>query len=100
MGLKAPLVLGEGAADQERKRKRLLKEQEKRRKEAGGQGPSLYETHQAKAGVREKEDDPSARAFDREKDIAGGVKIGHGKRQELLRNAKGFGGRFEGGGVL
>ena len=100
LGLKAPSALGEGAAEQERKRKKLLKEQDKRRKEVGETRPSLYETHQTKAGVKEKEDDPSARAFDREKDIAGGVKIGHGKRQELLRNAKGFGGRFEAGGVL
>ena len=100
LGLKAPSALGEGAAGQERQRKKLLKEQEKRRKETAEKGPSLYETHQSRAGVKEKEDDPSARAFDREKDIAGGMKIGHGKRKELLRNAKGFGGRFEGGGVL
>ena len=100
LGVKAPSALGEGVAEQERKRKKQLKEEEKRRREAGEKGPSLYERHQNKAGVKEKEDDPSARAFDREKDIAGGMKIGHGKRKELLRNAKGFGGRFEGGGVL
>ena len=60
---------------------------------------SLYSEHK-KAVPREKEDDPSARAFDRDKDIAGGQKIGHAKRKELLSKAADFGSKFAGGKYL
>ena len=38
-------------------------------------GPSLYKSHQTRSredGKMEEEDDPSARPFDREKDVGGG----------------------------
>ena len=60
---------------------------------------SLYDQHTSK-GPKEKEDDPSARAFDKEKDIGGGVKIGHAKRKELLTKAADFGSRFSKGNFL
>ncbi|KAI9842262.1 MAG: hypothetical protein M1838_003189 [Thelocarpon superellum] len=60
---------------------------------------SLYHEHK-KAGPREKEDDPSQRAFDREKDIGGGQKIGHAKRKELLNRAADFGSKFARGSFL
>jgi hypothetical protein len=60
---------------------------------------SLYEEHK-KAVPKEKEDDPSARGFDREKDIAGGRKIGHAQRKEMLNRAADFGSRFAGGSYL
>ncbi|KAI9836536.1 MAG: hypothetical protein M1837_003285 [Sclerophora amabilis] len=60
---------------------------------------SLYVEHK-NAGPREKEDDPSKRAFDREKDIAGGRKIGHAQRKELLNRAADFGSKFSGGNFL
>jgi hypothetical protein len=56
-------------------------------------GTTLYNEHQ-KSNPREKEDDPSARAFDREKDIAGGTKINTTQRKELMKNASDFGSRF------
>ncbi|KAF2234482.1 hypothetical protein EV356DRAFT_515128 [Viridothelium virens] len=62
-------------------------------------GKSLYDEHRRKVGT-DKEDDPSKRAFDREKDIAGGTKIGHAQRKEMLNRAAGFGSRFSGGGFL
>ena len=49
---------------------------------------------------KEKEDDPSKRAFDKEKDIGGGMKIGHAKRKELLNKAADFSSRFSGGKYL
>ena len=49
---------------------------------------------------REKEDDPSKRAFDKEKDIRGGQKIGHAKRRELLTRAADFETKFAGGKFL
>ena len=62
-------------------------------------GGSLYEAH-SKQGPRDKDDDPSARAFDREKDIAGGMKIGHRARKDMMERAKGMGDRFAKGSYL
>ena len=53
-----------------------------------------------KTTPHEEEDDPSKRAFDKEKDIRGGTKIGHAKRQEMMTRAADFGSRFSGGGFL
>jgi hypothetical protein len=47
-----------------------------------------------KSGPREKEDDPSARPFDREKDIAAGTKISASQRKEMMKKAADFGSRF------
>jgi Protein of unknown function (DUF3752) len=62
-------------------------------------GPTLYKEHQ-KSNPQEKEDDPSARAFDREKDIAGGMKINHTQRREMMKKAADFGSRFSSGKFL
>lgn len=72
-------------------------------------GKSLYEEHQAvirkgratgASGPVEEEDDPSKRAFDREKDMGLGSKITNSQRQQLLKRAANFGGRFQKGGYL
>jgi hypothetical protein len=66
-------------------------------------GRSLYEEHQQQQQQqtpREKEDDPSKRAFDREKDMALGGRLGHGQRKELLAKAADFGSRFQKGRYL
>jgi hypothetical protein len=63
-------------------------------------GKSLMDRHKDKGTGKEKEDDPSKRGFDYEKDMGAGLKIGHKQRRELLNNAKGFGGRFSGGSYL
>ncbi|MCJ1468362.1 hypothetical protein MMC07_006990 [Pseudocyphellaria aurata] len=60
---------------------------------------SLYSEHK-KAVPKEKEDDPSKRAFDKEKDIGGGIKIGHAQKKALLNRAADFGSRFSGGSYL
>lgn len=67
--------------------------------EAKNRSKSLYDEHK-KAGPREKDDDPSARVFDREKDIAGGRKIGHTQKKEMLDRAAQFGSRFSSGSYL
>lgn len=66
---------------------RRLKEYNKQR------GPSLYEAHQ-KGQSAEAEDDPSARAFDREKDIGGGININASKRRDMLKKSANFDSRF------
>lgn len=60
---------------------------------------SLYDQHK-EASSQAEEDDPSKRAFDYEKDIAGGVKIGHAQRKDMLNRARDFSSRFSGGGYL
>ena len=60
---------------------------------------SLYSAHK-KTVPKEKEDNPSKRAFDKEKDIGGGLKIGHAQKKELLTRAADFGSRFAGGNYL
>jgi len=59
----------------------------------------LYEQHQG-ATKKEKEDDPSQRAFDYEKDMGGATKIGHAQRREILNKASEFGSRFSKGSYL
>lgn len=81
-------------------------------------GRSLYDEHQAarqgstataataasntkkSSWVDEEEDDPSKRAFDREKDMKLGGRIGAAQRRELLSKAADFGGRFAKGKYL
>lgn len=56
-------------------------------------GPSLYASHSS-ANKAVEEDDPSARAFDREKDIGGGMAISATKRREMVKKAADFSSRF------
>ncbi|KAF1989590.1 hypothetical protein K402DRAFT_371395 [Aulographum hederae CBS 113979] len=77
------------------------KEAERARKMEAARGPSLFEQHEkAKKQRGEEDDDPSKRAFDREKDMGGGMKIGTAKKKELLNHAKNFGNKFSGGNFL
>jgi Protein of unknown function (DUF3752) len=69
------------------------------RQQEKSRGSTLYKEHQ-KTNPQEKEDDPSARPFDREKDIAGGMKINNTQRRELMNKAADFGSRFSSGKFL
>jgi hypothetical protein len=62
-------------------------------------GQSLYDEHK-KATPKEKEDDPSKRAFDKEKDMALGGRVGHVQKKDMLKRAGDFGSRFERGSFL
>lgn len=61
-------------------------------------GRSLTERHMGTKG-KDKEDDPSKRAFDREKDIGGGM-MSNVERRNLLNKAKDFSSKFSGGSYL
>ncbi|KAL7791365.1 hypothetical protein V8C37DRAFT_161252 [Trichoderma ceciliae] len=71
-------------------------------------GRTLLEEHQGgkkTAGAKDKqpeeeEDDPSRRAFDREKDMAIGGRITSTQRRELIHKSANFGGRFQKGSFL
>lgn len=65
---------------------------------AATRGPSLYDRHQ-KSADKEEEDDPSQRAFDREKDVAG-TKIGSAQRRQMMSKAADFSSKFAGGSFL
>lgn len=53
----------------------------------------MYEAHSNSQTI-EKDDDPSARAFDREKDIGGGLQINATQRRDMLKKASDFSTRF------
>ncbi|KAK5000999.1 hypothetical protein LTR66_000204 [Elasticomyces elasticus] len=84
---------GEGREEEEKAARRIREHAEKTR------GKSLYQQHQ-KSNPQEKEDDPSKRAFDREKDVGGGMKIGTVQRREVLNNAANFSSKFSKGSFL
>ncbi|GAB7363504.1 hypothetical protein MBLNU230_g3773t2 [Neophaeotheca triangularis] len=69
-------------------------------KGTGKRGESLVEKFQRTKGREAEVDDPSGRAFDREKDMASGVVAGEKGRREVLRRAGEFSGKFQGGGYL
>ncbi|KAI1614050.1 hypothetical protein EDD37DRAFT_471576 [Exophiala viscosa] len=92
MGIKDSTVTTTGSktehnAHDEETARRLKEYNEKQR------GTSLYASHHASSRPIE-EDDPSARAFDREKDIAGGATVNSTKRREMLKKAADFSSRF------
>ena len=100
MGVKKPAQLGpehkmeKWKEEEARETERRIREYNERNRKT-----SLYNEHK-KATPKEKEDDPSARAFDKEKDMGMGLKIGHAQKRELLNKAKDFGSRFEKGNYL
>jgi hypothetical protein len=49
---------------------------------------------------REPEDDPSKRAFDREKDMGGGLHISNSQRREMLDKASNYSSKFARGNYL
>ncbi|MCJ1228408.1 hypothetical protein MMC12_005069 [Toensbergia leucococca] len=100
MGVRRPAQL-EGEEGKQGWKEREAKETDRRIREYNekNRNTSLYSAHK-KAGPKEKEDDPSARAFDWEKDMGSGAKIGHAQKRELLNRAADFGSRFEGGNYL
>jgi hypothetical protein len=63
-------------------------------------GPSLVEQHKKSKGDEAEDDDPSKRAFDREKDMATGGRISTSQKNEMLKKASGFSSRFSGGSYL
>lgn len=99
MGVAAPGGSGGGGDREVRKKRdeetaRRVKKYEEKRK-----GESLYEKHREKVGEKE-DDDPSKRAFDYSKDMAGGMRIDGTKRKEMIRKAGDFGSKFSGGSFL
>ena len=95
-------VKGSGAADFDAKEYARNKEREEQARNIKAhtktnRGPSLIEQHQKVQKI--EDDDPSKRAFDREKDIGGGM-VNKVDRQEMLKKAGDFSSKFAGGNYL
>ena len=100
MGVKRPAQLG-AEVKTDRRKEEEAREMDRRIRDYNqkNRNTSLYDEH-IKAAPKEKEDDPSARPFDKEKDMGLGTKISHAQKRELLNKAKDFGSRFEKGNYL
>ncbi|CAF9905438.1 MAG: hypothetical protein ALECFALPRED_000615 [Alectoria fallacina] len=100
MGVTRPARLGpedrveRGKKKEAREKGRRVREYDER--ERGG---ALY-SERGRAGRRGEEDDPSGRAFDREKDMGLGARIGRREKREMVSKARDFGARFEMGRCL
>ena len=105
LGIRKPAQLGPSEEKRDVRKEEEARETERRIREfneRNDRGGSLFSEHKKGAGgkEKEKEDDPSKRAFDREKDIGLGGKIGHKQKREMVERAKDFGSRFAGGKYL
>lgn len=56
--------------------------------------------HRKQMQASEDDDDPSARAFDREKDMAIAGKVSHAQRREMVKKAADYDTRFTKGSFL
>ncbi|KAM7191792.1 Protein of unknown function (DUF3752) domain containing protein [Naviculisporaceae sp. PSN 640] len=63
-------------------------------------GGSKYGQPEGQGPQEEGDDDPSARPFDREKDMAIGGRLSDVKKREIMKSASNFGGRFQKGSYL
>ncbi|KAJ5186021.1 Protein of unknown function DUF3752 [Penicillium cf. griseofulvum] len=92
-------VMGVGASTNQDHRgasnAKLMEDQIKRYKDMTGKNTRLENPGQA-----QKEDDPSARAFDREKDMAVASKISSAQRREMVKKAADYNTRFTKGNFL
>ncbi|CEJ56720.1 hypothetical protein PMG11_02919 [Penicillium brasilianum] len=78
-------------------RAKEMEEKIKRFNDQSGKNKRLEKEQSAK---KEEEDDPSARAFDREKDMAVASKITSAQRREMVSKASDYGSRFSKGSYL
>ncbi|EPS40593.1 hypothetical protein H072_5552 [Dactylellina haptotyla CBS 200.50] len=103
MGVRKPVNQAGDDEDPKEKAARLEAVETQRRIEqfnSKHRGKSLMDQY-TNSKDRKEEDDPSKRAFDREKDIAGGGKrIGVEQKKQMLARAADFGSRFSKGSYL
>lgn len=103
LGITQPAANGGVAGPSAMDTKTAAENEEKARKireyNAKHRSQSLYDQHQGTT-KKEKEDDASKRAWDYEKDMAAGSKIGHVQKRELLNKASDFSSRFSSGRYL
>ncbi|KAJ6004072.1 hypothetical protein N7499_000136 [Penicillium canescens] len=94
-------VMGVGASGQNEKQTaasdtKLMEDKIKKYREMTGKGSRLESSEDQK----EEDDDPSARAFDREKDMAISSRISNAQRREMVKKAGDYTSRFSKGNFL
>jgi hypothetical protein len=101
MGISAPAMNSTSTAHDSKKSKDEERRARKMREKIdAARGKSLVEQHADKGTGKEKEDDPSKRSFDYEKDMAVIGTANNKQRRELLSKSKGFSDRFASGSFL
>ncbi|KAI8939845.1 hypothetical protein NX059_003582 [Plenodomus lindquistii] len=100
LGIAAPANAPAATTESKRSKDEERRARKMKEKIDAARGKSLVEQHKEKGEGKEKEDDPSKRAFDYEKDMAVSGTVNHKQRREMLNKSKGFGDRFSGGSFL
>jgi hypothetical protein len=100
LGIAAPTNAAPATSESKRTKEEERRARKMREKIEATRGKSLVEQHQDKGTGKEKEDDPSKRAFDYEKDMAVSGNLNHKQKREMLSKSKGFGDRFSSGSFL
>ncbi|CAN9327195.1 unnamed protein product [Alternaria alternata] len=100
LGIAAPTNAAPATSESKRTKEEERGARKMREKIEATRGKSLVEQHQDKGTGKEKEDDPSKRAFDYEKDMAVSGNLNHKQKREMLSKSKGFGDRFSSGSFL
>ncbi|KAL2821719.1 hypothetical protein BDW59DRAFT_149914 [Aspergillus cavernicola] len=92
---------GGGATGADDEAAQAMREKVQRYNERVRKSESMVEEKKRKEkGKEEKDDDPSKRAFDKEKDMALSSKLTHAQRREMVSKASDFGSRFSKGRFL
>jgi hypothetical protein len=100
MGISTPANSAPPTNESKKSKEDARRERKMREKIDAARGKSLVEQHAEKGTGKVKEDDPSKRAFDYEKDMAVIGTANHKQRRELLNKSKSFGDRFASGSFL
>ena len=87
-------------SDSKRNKEEERRARKMRDKIEAARGKSLVDQHTEKGTGKEKEDDPSKRAFDYEKDMAVSGTVTNKQRREMLSKSKDFSSRFSSGSYL
>ncbi len=100
LGISSAANASSAQSDSKRSKEEERRARKMREKIEAARGKSLVEEHEEKGSGKEKEDDPSKRAFDYEKDMAVSGTVNHKQRREMLSKSKGFSDRFSSGNFL
>jgi hypothetical protein len=100
MGITTPANAAPATHESKKSKEEERRARRMREKIDAARGKSLVEQHEAKGTGKDKEDDPSKRAFDYEKDMAVIGTANHKQKREIITKSKGFGDRFASGSFL
>jgi hypothetical protein len=100
LGVTAPTNSASAPSKSKRDKDEEQRARKMKEKIDAARGKSLVEQHQEKGTGKEKEDDPSKRAFDYEKDMDFRSTANREYKRDMLGKSKGFSDRFSSGNFL